>query len=951
MIGKRIRHFEIQSELSSGGYGVVYRAHDSSVDRDVAIKVILPQHANKPEFIASFDAEARLVAQLEHINIVPLYSYWRDESGAYLVMRYVRGGSLSGMLAKQGALPLNVVLRLAEQIADALNAAHEAGVVHRDLKPDNILIDPRGNAYLTDFGIAKQLSDDVASVTDAVKGTIAYLSPEQIQQTQVSPQTDIYALGITLYEMLAGKHPFHEMPIGLMIMKHLQESLPDIRDLHADLPDGIDEIIQNATAKDPSERYASVLELVADLKQTVSGTAIAVSQSSAPAKKKPPSAEERNRYAMLESVRKFWVEGMLENSLHGAAMIELGMEPEMGAVEHPWNTLLRTPTSEERLPAGTRIANVFERLNGKVLILGDPGSGKTTTLLDFARDLLDRAEADSQHPIPVVFNLASWSERQPPLVNWLVEELNSKYQVPRRVGTEWVESDALLLLLDGLDEVAADRRDACVQAINAYREEHGFVDMVVCSRIHDYEALTHQLRLNGAIVIQELDDELVHDYLSGLGTDVAMVRDLIARDEQLRQQTHSPLMLSIMVLAYRGVSTETFPDFDTVEAQRKHLFDTYVQRMFEHRIGEEPLYTRQEIIPSLSWLAKQMQENSLSVFHIEGLQPTWLSEKQQQDYFKHVPLILGSLWTLWTVITFLFTIGGIGGSKLLSSLLFPLTGVLVGYNYTGNRWNRLLNHTLFGFAFGAIAGIIILGTYGIQRAFIFGAGTAFNLALVYYVVGRLMAAFGYEKNHVRLAEDLKFSRGDIKPWAGIGGLIAGSIIIIVPRFTFGTDIVPAMNFAAGIGIGAVIFCLSSLYQSGLTAQTVESREQPNQGIRTSFWNASRLTGLVLLQFAMIGLLGMRLVIPPSVGRSLGLVVGIAFSSPIWVLFGGYTTVQHVALRRILHRDGLIPLNYARFLDYAASSILLRKVGGGYVFIHRYLLEYFADLETIESNQG
>jgi predicted NACHT family NTPase len=234
---------------------------------------------------------------------------------------------------------------------------------------------------------------------------------------------------------------------------------------------------------------------------------------------------------MLENVRKFWVEGVLENSLHDAAMIDLGMKPESGAVDNPWDTLIRTPSGEERM-VDESIMQVFDRMNGKLLILGDPGSGKTTTLLTLARDLLVRAEADEAHPLPVVFNLSSWSENQPPLTEWLVEELNSKYQVPRKVAQKWMDDDELLLLLDGLDEVAETVRDACVEAINQYRSEHGFVDVVVCSRIVDYEALAGQLKLNGAIVIQPLDEDQIVTYLDALGADVAVVRELIARDVQ-----------------------------------------------------------------------------------------------------------------------------------------------------------------------------------------------------------------------------------------------------------------------------------------------------------------------------------------------------------------------------------------------------------------------------------
>src|SRR4051812_15889661 len=147
MIGQIIRDFEILGEIGSGGYGAVYRAHDQSVNRDVAMKIILPEFAQNADFKQRFSLEAHLIAQLEHPHIVPLYSYWQDEQGAFLVMRYIRGGSLRQVIAEQGPLPFTYTLRILQHIGEALDVAHTHGVVHRDLKPENILIDERGNAY------------------------------------------------------------------------------------------------------------------------------------------------------------------------------------------------------------------------------------------------------------------------------------------------------------------------------------------------------------------------------------------------------------------------------------------------------------------------------------------------------------------------------------------------------------------------------------------------------------------------------------------------------------------------------------------------------------------------------------------------------------------------------------------------------------------------------------
>src|SRR5512143_3922774 len=203
LTGRSVRGYALAERIGAGGMGAVYRAVQPVVEREVAIKIILPEYANQPDFIRRFEAEAQIVARLEHPHIVPLYDYWREPSVAFLVMRLLRGGSLRGLL-ERGTLPLDMVTRLLEQIGSALGVAHRAGVVHRDLKPANVMLDEDANAYLADFGIARNLSNpnlDDQTQADVIVGSPAYISPEQIRSVFVRPQTDIYALGVMLYEL------------------------------------------------------------------------------------------------------------------------------------------------------------------------------------------------------------------------------------------------------------------------------------------------------------------------------------------------------------------------------------------------------------------------------------------------------------------------------------------------------------------------------------------------------------------------------------------------------------------------------------------------------------------------------------------------------------------------------------------------------------------------------
>ena len=201
-----LRGYQIEERIGSGAFGVVYRAFQPGVGRRVAIKVIAPEHADHPDFIRMFEAEARLVAQLEHPHIVPLFDYWREPGGAYLVMRWLPRNLRS--LMADAPLPLATALTIIDQIGSALMAAHHLGVAHLDLKPDNILLDQDGNAYLADFGIARTF-DLTFNADSALSSVQAYSSPEQIQGEPSTTRSDLYSLGLVIYEMLAGRHPFH----------------------------------------------------------------------------------------------------------------------------------------------------------------------------------------------------------------------------------------------------------------------------------------------------------------------------------------------------------------------------------------------------------------------------------------------------------------------------------------------------------------------------------------------------------------------------------------------------------------------------------------------------------------------------------------------------------------------------------------------------------------------
>ncbi|MEO8611879.1 MAG: protein kinase [Chloroflexota bacterium] len=279
--GQTLKGYELRQLIGRGGFGAVYRAYQPLVERDVAIKIILPEYANHPNFIRRFESEAQFIAQLEHINIVPMYDYWREPDTACIVMRWLRGGSLQDAIDQRGAWNIQATAHMLDQLAAALTAAHRKGIIHRDLKPANVLLDEDDNAYLADFGIAKNLITDPDTNSEEDRfGSPAYISPEQVTGQPVSPQTDIYSLGVLLYMVLTGRTPFLDPSTTTVIRRHLSEPLPPLQMNRPELPHALNMVIWRATSKRPEARYPDALSLASDFRRIVSPESATVSSPS-----------------------------------------------------------------------------------------------------------------------------------------------------------------------------------------------------------------------------------------------------------------------------------------------------------------------------------------------------------------------------------------------------------------------------------------------------------------------------------------------------------------------------------------------------------------------------------------------------------------------------------------------------------------------------------------------
>ncbi|MBI3242435.1 MAG: serine/threonine protein kinase [Chloroflexi bacterium] len=260
LIGTTLGSYRVLEQIGLGGMATVYKAYQPGVDRLVALKILPSHYAQDPLFVQRFEREARVIASLEHPGIIPIYDFGAQDGVSYLVMRYLQAGTVKDILGR-GRLPLADAAKLISEIAAALDYAHSQGIIHRDVKPSNILVDKQGNAYLTDFGIAKVLEGTSELTGSAMLGTPAYMAPEQTLSKPVTPQTDVYSLGVMLYEMATGKPPFEaETPLAVALM-HINESLPLPRQVNPELPEAVELVILKALAKDPADRYQSAGEL------------------------------------------------------------------------------------------------------------------------------------------------------------------------------------------------------------------------------------------------------------------------------------------------------------------------------------------------------------------------------------------------------------------------------------------------------------------------------------------------------------------------------------------------------------------------------------------------------------------------------------------------------------------------------------------------------------------
>jgi eukaryotic-like serine/threonine-protein kinase len=691
---------------------------------------------------------------------------------------------------------------------------------------------------------------------------------------------------------------------------------------------------------------------------------------------------------LRESVRHFWIETYLENSVHDDLQLEISKVTQSTAVANPVGRTLRLPKQAPRLvPPGRSMESLFKDAGKALLILGQAGAGKTISLLALGRELMDLADDEEGQPLPVVFNLSTWTGHTP-LLDWLVEELKSTYFVPGEDGRTLLKGHFVVLLLDGLDEVRAESRAACVEGINEFVRETGVRGITVCCRTEEYNALPARLTLRGAVALQPLTLDQVDEYLSRADPGLAALRAHLQTDSQLQELAKTPLMLNVMSVAYRRLTPEalTTTTLQSVEERRQHLFTSYVEEMFDRSDTEERL--RAPIVRGVSWLARQMRARAQSMFLIEGLQPDWLASRAERRVYIVVSrLLCGAVLGL-----------------VLGAILHVTLGLTAEAPGTPAEevWDFLTSLGV-GLLFGAINGVTIglmdiwrfehhrggpdpLGQGMSRRVVVEAAGYALTLILLNWLLvsitgrtgtpvnglmvgvlsgllfGLFFGAHGGRRgmgNDVRTVEALDWS------WAGLrrsarrgllGGAAVGLVLGVAVRLVgnpVGQELTASAWLTAGLLmglLGAVVGCVVGAAFGSLESRIVTRKTTPNQGIRLSRRNALLATAAAgPMVAALLGGVAASLAAASSLSAAqvanTALVGGLFFGMLAGLRAGGFDVIQHYTLRAILAARGYTPVDYARFLDSAASLVFLLNAGGAYLFVHPLLLEHFAEYDA------
>ncbi|HEY9853224.1 MAG TPA: NACHT domain-containing protein [Leptolyngbyaceae cyanobacterium] len=617
------------------------------------------------------------------------------------------------------------------------------------------------------------------------------------------------------------------------------------------------------------------------------------------------------RNQLLKAIREE-VTQRLETSLHNQKMIDLAAKElphhvgRMPISEKPqpinwieqskeWmSQFLRMPNSgiattdnREDITAQEKIIDVFKNKDGKLLILGEPGAGKTTTLLDLAKDLCVDAVADENKPIPIIVDLFSWKDNRLSLPDWLAVELKNKYGVRADITKQLLDNHQLLPLLDGFDELEENRQVSCIRQINEFLETDARAQhLVVCSRLKEFERCNTPLRLNGAVCLQPLEPAQMQNYLREVGC--LNLWDGIKYTSDLSELAKSPLLLTLMALASGSISISDWQKCNTATERRRYLFDAYIKQMFKREIKhkfENCDNKKKELIEKqhckwLAFLAKSLIINNQTDFLIEKIQPNLINNSNLILCYQLILILL----SLIPIIPFFVIVLSLGERLILGFLMLIMAKEILNYS---NNINPLATWKIY------LVARVNMPQWLVRKII-------FNMLFMVILLS----------------------------------------LIFVVYYTLYTLIIPIYSVLLLVICLFIILVLSE-FTKALRVE-IKYLIKPNQLIWESVKSAISFSVLTFLLF-MIPLITSKI---EKINFDLPYVLAFATFSGIlfgFFLGGGFACIQHFSLRLVLWLHGDIPWNYAKFLNYASEKLFLQRIGGRYRFIHDLLREHFANM--------
>jgi len=642
----------------------------------------------------------------------------------------------------------------------------------------------------------------------------------------------------------------------------------------------------------------------------------------------------RNRLRMLAKVRTFWIAGVLESSLNGLSPIALDKESCSGAGFSTWDAVLYCPPQRyQSIPREKRMLDLFDEHLGELLIVGMPGSGKTTTLLELCRDLLARAELEPGAPIPVVLNLSTWAQKSLPIADWIIDELYHRYDVPRVVGTAWSQARILLPLLDGLDELRLEFRASCVAALNHYLQTAEAPGLVVCCRQADHEALPAPLRLQAAIRLNPLSAEQIARQLELRGVSEEQFRALIGTDSPLRELTHSPLFLDILLRVLHGQTADALLATANAEERRRNLFGAYFQAVTMRR-SVPSRYSPPQTLHYLSEIARRLAAQNQSAFYVEDLQPPAQQTRLQKWAYRLGP----------PTILYLF----------IGAIYYAFQGISLA-----------LRPNQFGVDFSSFPRWMLPVSYAVTSI----------LAIIFSVaqepLERARTSFEFRWSWSALSAGIQPSlkasiRKGLSSWliCSLCSAMLGLSIIIHrnPQFSsttraavtvlIGLFLIYCITFAVPFALG---YFWAELFRKAICYDVLRERQFPNQDNSIAMRRIVILLGCwlaFLTTFSLVSIWCLSSFQTPVLryGLVLAYMTFSGLLASIIPYVGGLAVARHYTIRVLLARRGLLPFRLVEFLNFAADHLLLRRVGGGYVFIHRLFADYLATLSPDEQQR-